>query len=255
MKNLEMVVLGGCHIIGWPNSKTRAFPALLGELVNADVVALIPHLKLTQLAEKLAVVDELRPTHVVLQLGNYEFTGYLKSLLHQFSRVFDAQFVEQNLVKYAEEAASAASAAGTPPPAGRPAYYARVAAASLLISASWLFSRQYRAGFRALRACVQRHPNTEFIFLSPLPCLPPADSALRRFGGWLLRHRLPRQPNVHWLNSHRLLPASRKVFADQAHLNDRGHQVLAHGLAAVVRSHLDCPATSVTRAEYTSAEY
>ena len=254
MKHPEIAVLGGCHILGWPNSEARAFPTLLGELIGADVVALVPHLKLSQLAEKLAVVDELRPTHVVLQPGNYEFTGYLKSLLHQFSRSFNSRFVEQNLVKYAQGAAVPA-AAGTPRPARWPAYYARVAAAGLLVSASWLFSRRYRAGFRALRACVQRHPDTEFIFLSPLPCLLPADNTLRRFGGWLLRRRLPRQPNVHWLDSHGLLPTSREVFADQSHLNDRGHQVLAHGLAAVLLSHLDYPATSVVRAEYSSADY
>ncbi|MFD1468457.1 hypothetical protein ACFQ48_09490 [Hymenobacter caeli] len=240
MKQVEIVVLGGCHVLGWPNSETRAFPALLSELIGAAIVARVPHLKLVQLAEKLAVVDELRPSHVVLQLGNYEFTAYLKSLIHQFSQVFDAPFVAQNLGLCAAEApAGAGPAAGATPPAGRPAHCARVAAAGALVGASWLFSRRYRASFRALRACVQRHPATNFIFLSPLPCLPPADNALRRLGGWLLRHRMPARPNVHWLDSHQLLPLGRGVFADPSHLNDRGHRVLAYGLAAAFFNHLD----------------
>ncbi|AMJ64339.1 hypothetical protein AXW84_02025 [Hymenobacter sp. PAMC 26628] len=234
--------MGGCHVVGWPQSKARPFPTLLSELVGAKVVGQVPHLRISHLAEGLASVHALRPTHAVFQLGNYEFTGYLKSLVHQYNHLFDTRLVEETLGHYAEKAP--AEAAGTGAPLGRrgglgPAHYARVGAAGALVTGLWLFSRQYRASFRNLAACARQHPGTSFIFLSPLPCLTPADNAMRRFGGWLLRRRLPALPNVHWLDAHQLLGAEPALFVDAAHLNQRAHQALAYGLAAAVLGHAD----------------
>ncbi|TPG62408.1 hypothetical protein EAH73_19640 [Hymenobacter nivis] len=235
--------MGGCHVLGWPQSKDRPFPTLLSELLGGTIVGRVPHLRLSHLAGGLAAVDELHPTHAVFQLGNYEFTGYLKSLVHQYNRLFDTRLVEEKLGHYAEEA-HAETARGESPgphrpgPAG-PAHYARVGAAGALIAGLWLFSRRYRASFRSLAACARQHPGTSFVFLSPLPCLAPADNTLRRFGGWLLRRRLPELPNVHWLDSHQLLGAEAELFVDAAHLNQRAHQALAYGLAAAILGHAD----------------
>lgn len=232
--------MGGCHVLGWPQSKARPFPTLLSELMGAAVVGRVPHLRLACLAEGLAAVHALRPTHAVFQLGNYEFTGYLKSLVHQYNRLFDTRLVEEKLGHYAEEAHAEAADAGPLPRAGAgPGYYARLSAAGALIAGLWLFSRRYRASFGSLAACARQHPGTSFIFLSPLPCLAPADNAMRRFGGWLLRHRLPALPNVHWLDSHQLLGAEAELFVDAAHLNQRAHQALAYGLAAAMLGHAD----------------
>lgn len=230
--------MGGCHVVGWPHSKARPFPTLLSELVDANIVGRVPHLRLSHLAGSLAAVDELRPTHAVFQLGNYEFTGYLKSLVHQYNRLFDTRLVEEKLCHYAAEAHAAEAHAGAPALRRTgPAHYARVGAAGALIAGLWLFSRKYRASFGRLAACARQYPCTSFIFLSPLPCLSSADNALRRFGGWLLRHRLPALPNVHWLDSHQLLGTEAALFVDASHLNQRAHQALAYGLAAAVLGH------------------
>ena len=238
MKAIEIIVMGGCHVLGWPQSKARPFPTLLSELVGATIVGRVPHLRLARLAGALAAVDELRPTHAVFQLGNYEFTGYLKSLVRQYNRLLDTRLVEEKMGRYAQETHAEKACTGAPMGSRTgPAHYARVGAAGALITGLWLFSQSYRASFRRLAACARQHPDTSFIFVSPLPCLMPTDNALRRFGGWLLRRRLPTLPNVHWLDAHQLLGANQELFVDASHLNQRAHQALAYGLAATVLSH------------------
>lgn len=49
MKTVEIVVVGGCHVLGWPQSKARPFPTLLSELVGAKVVGQVPHLRLSHM--------------------------------------------------------------------------------------------------------------------------------------------------------------------------------------------------------------
>lgn len=124
-------------------------------------------------------------------------------------------------------------------PISRLAHYARVAATSLLTAALWVFSTQYRRSFRALNDCMRQHTNTAFIFLSPFPCLVPADNALRDFGGWLFQGLLADLPNRHWLDSHRVLRPDRQMSVDTSHLNEIAHRVLAHSLAALILSNID----------------
>lgn len=240
MKTVEIVVVGGCHVLGWPQSKARPFPTLLSELVGAKVVGQVPHLRLSHMEGGLAAVNELHPTHAVFQMGNYEFTGYLKTLVHQYNYLFNTRLAEEKLAHYSKKTQpeTAGAEAMKRTEAGL-SYYARVGAAGALITGLWLFSWQYRANFRSLEACARQHPDTSFIFLSPLPCLAPVDNTMRRFGGWLLRHRLPTLSNVHWLDSHQLLGAEAELFVDEAHLNQRAHQALAYGLAAVMLGHAD----------------
>jgi len=114
----------------------------------------------------------------------------------------------------------------------RPVQAVRVAAAAGLLAAVWLFSARHRRSLRALGACVRRHPGTAFVFLSPFPNLSAPDNALRRLGGWFWRRRLPRAPNVQWLDVHAALGPGPALFADPAHLNARGHAQLAARLAA-----------------------
>ena len=121
----------------------------------------------------------------------------------------------------------------------RVAYYARVTATSLLTTTLWVFSARYRRRFRALNDCMRQHPTTAFVFLSPFPCLVPADNALRDFGGWLFRRFLIDLPNRYWLDSHRVLRPDPQMFVDTSHLNEIAHRVLAHSLVALILSNID----------------
>jgi hypothetical protein len=165
-----------------------------------------------------------QPSHLVMQVGNYEFSASWHRLLRQFR-------LKRWAKKPPEEQASASLCYKR---VASPSTYLQVAVMSLLMTALWLFSPQHRRGFRVLKRCIEQHPTTAFIFLSPLPDLNPGDNFLRQLGGWLLRHRLPSRSNLHWIDSHSLLRADEQLFVDASHLNQRGHRVLSYGLAACV---------------------
>ena len=235
MKYATIVIMGGCHIVGYPIGAAHAFPVLLAELLDGEIVAQVPHLQFVRVPEQLAAVGTLRPSHVVFQLGNYEFSASLRHSMDQFKRAFGAQPTQKESGG-SQSLSSSSSAAGSAMAPGREAwpvhYYIRVAGLSLLTAALWWLSPRHRAAFRALNEFMRQHPDTDFIFLSPFPCLDPAANALRRLGGRLLRGGLASLPNCRWLDSHRLLRPDPSLFIDQIHLNHDGHQVLAHGLAA-----------------------
>lgn len=241
MKRVEIAVLGGCHIVGHPIGPAYAFPLLLSEMLGGEVVARVPHLQFVRLPEHLADIGALRPSHVVLQFGNFEILASFRYLMHQLRRAFGPPPPAKAKGAPAPAASESAApppveAATVPPPVAWPAFYARVAGLGALLAVLWLYSPRYRRAFRALNGFMRQHPDTAFIVLAPFPCLDPADNALRRFGGRLLRRRLAALPNCHWLDAHQLLGADPKLFADRVHLNQQAHRALAHGLAAVVLS-------------------
>ena len=238
-KRVEIVALGGCHILGHPISQDHSFPSLLAEMLGGEVVMRGGHLQFVRLPEHLAAVGALRPSHVVFQLGNYEFSASLRRSVNQFKRAFGAQPTQKESGG-SRSLSSLSSAAGSAMAPGReawPVHHARVAGLRLLAAALWRLSPHHRNAFRALNEFMRQHHDTDFIFLSPFPCLDPAANALRRLGGRLLRGGLASLPNCHWLDSHRLLRPDPALFADLYHLNRRAHCALAHGLAALALSH------------------
>jgi hypothetical protein len=196
--------------------------------------------RVVDLPEHLTLVDEKRPTHVVLQLGNHEFSASLHVMLRQLTRALGR-------VPAAHKPKATFGPAGfspNPGPAGQPRPARsrldglRVLGLSVLSALLWVFAKQFRRSLRALNACMARHPETTFIFLSPFPCRPAADNAMRDFGGWLLRHRLAALPNRYWLDSHQLLHPDRALFSDPWHLNDQAHTALAYALAGILHGNV-----------------
>jgi len=239
MKPVELVVLGGCHVAGYPIGASQAFPAQLSELLGGRVVGEVSYLTFTHLPEHLALIDQLRPSHVVLQLGNYEFADSFRPLLRQLGSALLARPLAPARADKAAKAAQAATAAPGAGPSRRPRHWARLAALSLLTTLLWWVSARHRRSFAALNACMRRHPATSFVFLSPFPTLHPIQNSLRHVGGWLLHQRLARRPNCHWVDSHALLHPGKPLFVDGSHLNRHAHRVLAYGLAAAVLGTLD----------------
>jgi hypothetical protein len=241
MKPVELVVLGGCHVAGYPIGASQAFPAQLSELLGGQVVGEVSYLTFTHLPEHLPLVDQRQPSHVVLQLGNHEFADSFRPLLRQLSHVFLARPLaaarpDKPAKTSKNNPTATAAAAGQ---ASQPRHWARVAGLSLLTTLLWWVSGRHRRSFAALNACMARHPATSFVFLSPFPACNPTHNCIRHVGGWLLRQRLARRPNCHWVNSHSLLRPDKPHFVDASHLNRHAHRVLAYGLAAAVLGNLD----------------
>jgi hypothetical protein len=197
---------------------------LLAKLLDGEVIGQTAHARFVDLPQHLEPLLTQQPSHVVMQVGNYEFSASWYRLLRQLK-------LKQWAKRPPEEQSSAAldyrrvASLGT---------YMQVTAMSLLMTALWLFSAPYRRSFRTLKRCMQQHPATTFIFLSPFPDLNPGDDLLRRFGGRLLRHRLSSRPNLYWVDSHQLLRTDAQLYVDASHLNSQGHRALSYGLAAFV---------------------
>jgi hypothetical protein len=201
-------------------------------------VGQVAHVRVIDLPEHLALIEQQRPTHVVLQLGNHEFSASLHLMLRQFTRALGrVPATRKPRVAPGEPTSLAAkSSPGQPAPAPSRFYQLRVLVLSFLTTLLWLSAKQYRRSIKALNACMKRHPDTAFIFLSPFPCRPAADNAVRDFGGWLLRHRVAALPNRYWLDSHQVLHPDRELFTDPWHLNAQAHTALAYCLAGILHS-------------------
>jgi hypothetical protein len=235
MREVKIGALGGCHIAGYPYEVAQAFPSLLAAQIQGQVVARTANLQFVKLPQHLPAIATLHPSLVLLQLGNYEFCASVRTLLRQVRGSLGLKSTGKKGTEL-----SASTALATRPASfldkllTKPKRYGRVVLLGLLINVLWLCSPQHRQAFRALNAYVQAHPNTAFVFLSPLPHLDPAEDAMRRLGSWLLRRGLLPAANFHWVDSHLLIPRDPSLFYDLGHLNEEGHRNLAAKLAEIL---------------------
>jgi hypothetical protein len=238
MKHPEILLLGGCHVAGYLVGPENAFSTKLSALLNGKIVGQVARVRVIDLPQYLQLIEEKRPTHVVLQLGNHEFSASLPLMLRQFTRALGRVPAARKPGATPSEPASSPAASLPAPSSPAPSrfYRLRVLGLSLLTTLLWVFAKQYRRSIKALNTCMKRYPDTAFIFLSPFPCRPAADNAVRDFGGWLLRHRVAALPNRYWLDSHQVLHPDRELFTDPWHLNAQAHTALAYCLAGILHS-------------------
>ncbi len=235
MKHPEIVLLGGCHVAGYLVGQENSFATKLSGLLSGTIVGQVARVRVVDLPEHLKLVEEKQPTHVVLQLGNHEFSASLHTMLRQLARALGRVPATRKPTASGDAPAGpATSTKGQPLPPPHRFDGPRIVMLSILSALLWVFAKQFRRSMRALNACMLQHPGTTFIFLSPFPCQPAADNAMRDFGGWLLRHRIAALPNRYWLDSHQLLHPDRELFSDPWHLNDQAHTALAYSLAGVL---------------------
>jgi hypothetical protein len=231
-------VLGGCHVSGYPYETKQSFTSLLATQSKSQVVERIANLQFVKIPQHLQSIEIMRPSHVLLQLGNYEFCASTASLFKQARGGLGIKFTGKKSSESTDSATLTLTAAEPASSRGNllimTKLYIRVVALGLLISVLWLCSPPHRRAFRTLNACVRQHPNTKFLFLSPFPHLDPAVNTLRRLGGWLLRRGITSAANVHWVDSHQLIARDPALFYDLGHLNEEGHCCLAAKLARVL---------------------
>jgi hypothetical protein len=216
----------------------NAFSNKLSELLNGKIVGQVARVRVIDLPGHLKLIEEKQPTHVVLQLGNHEFSASMhlmkRQIIRALGRVPAAR--KAGATPSISTTSSSSSLPGQPPP--KPCRFLRlqVLGISVLATLLWLFGKQYRYSVKTLNACMKQHPDTTFVFLSPFPCQPEADNRVRNFGGWLLRQRVAALPNRYWLDSHQVLHPDRELFTDPWHLNAQAHTALAYCLAGILHS-------------------
>jgi hypothetical protein len=238
MGEVKISALGGCHVAGYPYEVKQSFPSLLAVQMEGQVVERLAHLQFVKMPTHLLTIDTLRPSHVLLQLGNYEFYASATSLYKQARRSLGLKATGK---KNSKSTSKSDSSSDSMPRAGsasflnkllvKPRLYVRIVALGLFISVLWFCSPQHRRAFRALNACMQQHPATAFLFFSPFPHLDPAVNSLRRLGGWIMRRGVASTANCHWVDSHQLIQRDSTLFYDSGHLNEEGHRYVAAFLA------------------------
>ncbi len=235
MKTKRFVVMGGCHVVGYPHGPSYSFPALLCSELGSEIVGQVANLQFLRLPDHFARIQELQPSHVILQLGNYEFSASFYHLMRQFKRAFGLAVIPNGSSDSSSSSSLQINSVDALPAKGWLDAYVRVVGLGVLTIGTWLFSNKHRRVFRDLNDCIAQRPNTEFIFLSPFPCLDPPANTLRRLGGWLLRRGLNSRPNSHWLNTHQVIAPSQEFFSDHSHLSKAGQEALAHALVEFFR--------------------
>jgi hypothetical protein len=261
MEHVKIIVLGGCHTIGYPFGTAQAFPTVLGELLDSEVVVQSSAIQFIRLAQQLDKLDSQQPSHVIFQLGNFEFSPSVRHVFKQVERALSWSSAPKKKTSGADSSSSSNSSVYSSLPEDSPnevssaktlSYYPRVVGLGLVFIALWLFSVRHRRSFSNLNRYMRRHPAVKFIFLSPFPHLDPAANTLRDLGGWLLRKQLSRLSNCYWFDSHRLVRAEKRLFVDAGHLNPQAHRTLAYTLAAAVLSSSSAPSL---QGQYTTSSY
>jgi hypothetical protein len=232
---MRISVLGGCHVNGYPYESNQSFPSLLAMQSESQVVERIANVQFVKMPQHLQNIERIRPSHVIMQLGNYEFCASAVSLLKQACSVLGLKLTAKKGTENTARATSTAKFASSQSKLLTSAkLYMRVVALGIPMSVLWLCSPPHRRAFRMLNMCVRQHQSTRFVFLSPFPHLDPAVNTMRRLGGWLLRLGIASAPNFHWLDSHQFIERDSTLFYDLGHLNEEGHCYLATKLAEIL---------------------
>lgn len=233
----KLVVIGGCHVVGYLVGQENGFVQHLARQMQASAVQALPHVGIKKVDTVAASLQHSRARFVVLQLGNFEFSASWKQLLQStlglpkfLRRSFKSETSEvaaSELTGISTEASGPAAAATvTPAVALSLSDWIRVIVGGLLYVVSWLVFRKYQKQFTELNSLIEQHPRVTFVCLSPFPALATAHNRLRRLGGWLLRRRVTQTPNLHWVDTFDTLNRE-DLFLDGIHLNQQGHRVLA----------------------------
>lgn len=242
-ENIELIVVGGCHVIGYPFDSTKSFSSRLAELLRckspAVVLRTVPYVKLTdveKLMNEIATANDGRTktSVLVLQLGNFEFTAYIERLLpawitkHGVARIESA--VDQRV---GGEAVSTYRSK---------AFVYFVTKALLKLPIYWAnvclrgADRKHEKDLASLMARLPKTLST--IVMSPLPCLDFSSQLMRRRARRMFR-AVALHESLLFYDPYEARPddgsvSSWKYYFDSIHLNVRGHQRIADDLYNII---------------------
>ena len=248
----HIVVAGGCHAYGWPIGDSSSFiQVMLASAPPATLSTLAP-VNLRNRTPLLPLLREQPADVVILQLGNYETLASIKKHLRAVLRLSPPAQSRQE------------SDTGVPLDADTvfrptPAWRRRVLSKQLYsrsfgyMSPPLFDAETFRLRYAQLLADLQSetHAPRLIVALSPIPC---ADHLIRNYrsqAAEILRQVCNELPlrltsRVHYLDSAQALgienqntqALSAGIFADDLHLNRRGHLLLGNALASVLHQNL-----------------
>lgn len=245
---IHLIVAGGCQVVGYPFDSTNSFSErircrLLTACGCIDLTC-VPHVKLTDSAKVLrAVCDETRRNHIkviVLQLGNYEFTAYLRRML-PFESFFRSVkgLLRRDKTGGQKQVSEEIAAADRP----RSPSWNFFVLKSYLKLPIYLMRRglsgkdsMYAAQFREFVETMPK--DCTVVLLLPLPCLDVSTFRFRKRGAMMFKENLNNlnaivyDPYVPYGNGERL--SDLRYYFDSIHINVAGHGKLGDDIAEII---------------------
>lgn len=251
----HVVVAGGCHVYGWPIGDPFSFIRVgLSATPHATFSTVAP-LNLRNYRVLLKHLYEQPADVLILQMGNYETMG---SIPNHFRKTFSIGRRSGSPSSNSKSTSGDAQIPLEPDAVFLPSttWRLRILAKQVYsLAASGLnqpvfdaedFRLRCREILTALSESAATRPR-HIIFLSPIPC---ADHLIRRHrshAAEIVREVCGEvapdiRPKLYFLDSREALGISRRsrqlfaagIFADDTHLNRRGHHLLGSALASLL---------------------
>ncbi len=258
---IHIVAAGGCHIYGWPISDSHSFlKVMLAEIGSAELTTIAP-VNLRHYIPLTTHLQQQSADVLILQLGNYETLASIKKHIRAVlrakrqSRLVASQSSSCENVKR-DTAALDPDTVFQPTAAwrlrvfGKQLYSATVGHLRPLLFDAAKLERSYERLISELLHSPSGAP-AFIIVMAPIPC---ADHLIRRcrLQASEILQRLSNgfsqqfPSRVLFLDSARALgvdartdlSSAESVFADDLHLNRRGHLALGTALTALIRNHI-----------------
>ena len=244
--------IGGCHVNAFPFAEEVGFSYQVGHDQNMKTCEVTPHTSIPKLPKAIAGIATAEKQVIVFQLGNYEFNGSLASVL---KTVFNLKLKRRKTAPASVTTPVLPAAV----PTGLqidPAFASSKKTQALLSNQHkikqcllgrgycllYLFGffvmNRHGVSFKVLNQFIASHPRSCIIFLTPFPAVSYLDNQLRKLGGWIMRRKIKSLSNVHWIDTHQLIPAHENSFVDDAHITEQGHNLLANAINTVIETHM-----------------
>lgn len=234
--SLGILVVGGCHVLGYPIGASLGFPDQLAALLTdtaGDPISLasIGHLKLSHGPKVFETVRRLRPEILILQVGHFELTNGGSSYSTKKLALSGSRSASKNPHKLAKNRFQTAT--------GRLIWHVRCAVKDLanrFLSRWKVDLQQLETEFNCFLYEIAQC-SCRVILLSPLPCADPIFDGLRRQAGSCFKSVASRYPEVEYLDVLKdpfLTRSGFEPFLDGTHLSADGHFRLAQLLASQI---------------------
>lgn len=229
MKPRSFIVFGGCHVAGYGVGEHNSFINFFSSHSKTKCLNVFSNFQIKNIQVIDKIIEQYDPEFVLLQLGNYEFHASLKKLFLNRKSSKDSPDISDSRESEIETA-SPANKINIPFP-GKNQISHNIVSKCLTFLIWQIIKKRASDHLSQLKNIIASHPGRKFIILSPVPCIKKNDRIIRSKGGKLFKKMFDTFENTTYVDLFSHIPPSRKYFKDSAHLNGRGHYLLARAIS------------------------
>lgn len=248
----RIVIAGGCHVNGWPIGKASGFVEVMLHDFHCENSSTLAPINLRNCTSLLQLLRQQPADIVVLQFGNYETLAsikkHLRAILHLSRQKHGSS--ESTGWQLPPDALFSSTPLWRLRGLCKMAYGRTLGHIRPALFDANSFGCQCEQLLSDLEHLQENAPRL-VIFLSPIPCADPLISCYRRQAARIIRRLCdaasPRLPfHVCYVDSAQALGITpqttqalrARIFADDLHLNGRGHLLLGIALATILQTSL-----------------